>query len=184
MDKIPATSLTRRCNEVVIALRRIMHASDLHSKRLTREYGLTMPQIVVLRSIRELGETTTSALSANISLSQATVTTILDRLAQRGLIERYRSVVDRRVVHTRLTTTGLRILKRVPPLLHWQFMDAFRALRVKEQRTIVEALQQVADMLGPAGGQSDHGAARARPAAPIPPRALERSSERRRLPAG
>jgi DNA-binding MarR family transcriptional regulator len=124
-----------------------MHASDLHSKRLAREYGLTTPQIVVLQSIRELGETTTSALSAHISLSQATVTTILDRLAQRELIERYRSVVDRRVVHTRLTSTGQRVLKRVPPLLHWQFVNSFSALRVKDQRNIVQVLEQVASML-------------------------------------
>ena len=184
MDAVPAKSLTRRCNEVVIALRRIMHASDLHSKRLAREYGLTTPQIVVLQSIREFGETTTSALSANISLSQATVTTILDRLAQRRLIERYRSVVDRRVVHTRLTTTGLRVLKRVPPLLHWQFVEAFRALRVKEQRSIVEVLQQVADMLGPDAAEASLGAAREQPGTRIAPRSLERPAARARPAAG
>lgn len=184
MDAVPVTSLTRRCNEVVIALRRIMHASDLHSKRLARDYGLTTPQIVVLQSIRELGETTTSALSANISLSQATVTTILDRLAQRRLIERYRSVVDRRVVHTRLTTTGLRVLKRVPPLLHWQFVEAFRSLRVKEQRTIVQVLQQVADMLGPEADDTAIGGAREQPGARIPPRALERPADRERSATG
>src|SRR3546814_9311139 len=66
--------------DVLTALRRIIRATDLHSKQLAREVGLTTPQVVLLQAVRDLGEVTTGQLSRRVSLSQGTVTTILDRL--------------------------------------------------------------------------------------------------------
>jgi len=133
---------------VLMALRRIGRASDLHSKHLAKESGLTVPQAVVLQAIRTLGEVTTRRLADSVDLSQATLTVILDRLEQRGLIERYRSATDRRVVHARLTGASRALLRRGPPLLDQGFTDAFRALHPTAQRRIVGTLEQVASMMG------------------------------------
>lgn len=134
--------------DVLIALRRIIHATDLHSKRVSRESGLTVPQIVVLKSVRDLGEVTTSEISRQVSLSQATVTLILDRLEQRALVERYRSKRDRRIVHSRLTRPGRAALQKAPGLLHERFLRNFSELSDRRQKEIVKALQKVADMMG------------------------------------
>ncbi|MEO3429189.1 MarR family transcriptional regulator [Pelagibius sp. CAU 1746] len=133
------------------ALRRIIRATDLHSKRLTREVGLTTPQVVVLQAVRDLGEVTSGELSRHVSLSQGTVTTILDRLENRGLIERYRSASDRRVVHSRLTRQGSDLLRQAPPLLHERFIEAFGDLPAARQRGIIETLDEVAAMMGASG---------------------------------
>src|SRR3546814_8537116 len=66
---------------VLTALRRIIRATDLHSKQLSREVGLTTPQVVVLQAVRDRGEVTNGQLSRSDSLSQGTVHTILERLA-------------------------------------------------------------------------------------------------------
>ena len=137
--------------DLLVALRRIIRATDLHSKRVSRESGLTIPQIVVLKSVRDLGEVTTSAISRQVSLSQATVTLILDRLEERGLVERYRSTRDRRIVHSRLTQEGRLALRKAPALLHERFLREFADLSDRRQREIVKALQKVADMMGASG---------------------------------
>ncbi|MCE2510113.1 MAG: winged helix-turn-helix transcriptional regulator [Alphaproteobacteria bacterium] len=137
-----------RAQEVLVALRRIIRATDLHSKRLFKLSGLTTPQIVVLQSVRDLGEVTTGRISARVSLSQGTVTSILDRLESRGLIKRYRSVTDRRVVHARLTKPGRAMLRQAPPLLHEQFASAFAALSPSQQEKIIKTLHDVAGMMG------------------------------------
>jgi DNA-binding MarR family transcriptional regulator len=136
------------CQDVVVALRRISRASDLHSKHLAKVSGLTVPQAIVLQAIRTLGEVTTGRLAGHVELSQATLTVILDRIEQRGLIERYRSAADRRVVHTRLTADGQALLRCAPPLLDQRFTDAFRALEPQERLRIVRNLEQVASMMG------------------------------------
>lgn len=134
--------------EVLVALRRIIRATDLHSKQLSKNFGLTTPQVYVLQAIRDLGDVTTGQLSGRVNLSQGTVTTILDRLESRGLIERYRSLADRRVVHARLTTQGRRVLKKAPPLLQERFRAAFASLGPTDQDRIVKTLKEVAHMMG------------------------------------
>ncbi len=139
---------TNTTHDVLVALRRIIRAIDMQSKRIAKTSGLTTPQVMVLRSIRELGEVTTGRLSDAVSLSQATVTTILDRLEQRGLVERYRSDRDRRIVHTKLTDEGRKALKKAPPLLHEKFVEAFADLAPEKQTAMVATLDEVAALLG------------------------------------
>jgi DNA-binding MarR family transcriptional regulator len=135
---------------VLTALRRIIRATDLHSKQLSRDVGLTTPQVVVLQAVSDLGEVTSGQLSRRVSLSQGTVTTILDRLESRGLVERYRSAADRRIVHSRLTRRGRAVLRRAPPLLHERFTEAFRRLSPERQSRILTTLDEVAAMMGAA----------------------------------
>ena len=71
------------CDEVLIAIRRIIQSVDLHSRRLVKQFGLTGPQLIILREISQSQEITASDISRAISLSQATVTGVLDRLEKR-----------------------------------------------------------------------------------------------------
>jgi DNA-binding MarR family transcriptional regulator len=134
-------------DRVLVSIRQIIRAIDIQSKRLARDTGLSSPQLVVLRAIDELGEVTTRVLSRHVSLSQPTVTTILDRLEARGLVERYRSQKDRRIVHSMLTRTGSKTLKTAPPLLQEAFTDAFDALPEKRRSDIVSAVSDLAQMM-------------------------------------
>lgn len=133
--------------DVLIELRRIIRATDLQSKRVVKSCGLTIPQVMVLRAIRSLGDVTVKRISDDVSLSQATVTTILNRLEDRQLVERVRSNNDRRIVNARLTEKGLHVLETVPPLLHESFIQRFENLAGVEQSDILSALQQVATMM-------------------------------------
>ncbi|MCE2492105.1 MAG: MarR family transcriptional regulator [Alphaproteobacteria bacterium] len=137
-----------RTDAVLIALRKIIRAVGLHSRQVTRVCGLTIPQIVALRSIQELGEVTSSRLANRMSVSLSTTTTILDRLEHRGLVERYRSATDRRVVHSRLTPEGSRVLQKAPALLDERFIEGFSSLATDDQDRILETLGEVARMLG------------------------------------
>ena len=46
------------CDDVLIAIRRIIQSVDLHSKHLVKQFGLTGPQLIVLREISQSGEIT------------------------------------------------------------------------------------------------------------------------------
>ncbi|ADZ71062.1 MarR family winged helix-turn-helix transcriptional regulator [Polymorphum gilvum] len=130
------------------AIRRIVRAVDLRSREVSRATGLTIPQIVVLQGVRDLGEVTTRALSAHADLSAATVVTILDKLEEKRLVERYRSAVDRRIVHTRLTAVGHDVLHNVPPLLQAEFRRQLEALPPARQVALADAMEALARMMG------------------------------------
>lgn len=133
--------------EVLISLRRIIRATDMQSKRIMKTCGLTIPQVMVLRAINILGDVTVKRISDDVSLSQATVTTILNRLEDRQLVERVRSIKDRRIVNARLTNTGEMTLASAPPLLHEEFINRFGNLDDVEKEKILSSLQQVATMM-------------------------------------
>lgn len=133
--------------EVLVALRRVIRATDLHSKHLAKTTGLTAPQILLLQTIRDKGEVTIGELANEMSLSQATVTTILDRLEKRDLVYRERSQSDKRKVHAYLTDHALETLKDAPIPLQDQFARQFSDLQEWEQTMIISSLQRVAQMM-------------------------------------
>lgn len=133
---------------VLAAVRRILHAADLRSKRLARETGLTAPQLAILQAIADLGEVTTGRISADASLSQATVTVILDRLVERGLVERYRSPEDRRIVHSRLTPAGASALAAAEPAVSARLVHEFERLPSEKQAELVASLEWMVGALG------------------------------------
>lgn len=133
--------------DVLVSLRRIIRATDLQSKRMVKSCGLTIPQVMVLRAIHMLGDVTVKRISDDVSLSQATVTIILNRLEERKLVERVRSTTDKRIVNARLTESGLNILVSAPPLLHEKFIERFEGLQEWEKSQILSSLQRVAVMM-------------------------------------
>jgi len=101
----------------------------------------------VLNSIDLLGDVTVKRISDEVSLSQATVTTILNRLEDRGLLERVRNPDDKRIVNARLTPAGRSALAASPPLLHESFIQRFERLSKQEKAKILSSLQSVAGMM-------------------------------------
>ena len=133
--------------DVLITIRKIIRATDLYSRQLSKKSGLTAPQLLVLQAIREMGAVAISRLSTHVSLSQATVTSILDRLEGRGLVSRHRSTMDKRVVHATLTKQGEAMIRQAPKPLQDVFSTAFEKLEEWEKSMIVASLQRVASMM-------------------------------------
>lgn len=147
LDKEQREHLLNHIEEVLIALRRVIRATDLHSKYLAKTTGLTAPQILLLQTLRDKGQVTIGELAQEMSLSQATVTTILDRLEKRQLVYRQRSQTDKRKVHAYLTETAVETLKSAPIPLQDRFTREFSKLDEWEQAMIMSALKRVAQMM-------------------------------------
>jgi DNA-binding MarR family transcriptional regulator len=137
-------------DQVIIALRRVIRAVDLHSRTLLESHGLTGPQALLLKSLQG-SPITVGELAGRVSLSQGTVTDILNRLEQRGLIQRVRDEVDRRRVWVGLTAAGLALLASSPPLLQERFAQSFADLQEWEQTQLLASLQRIAAMMDAEG---------------------------------
>lgn len=136
-----------RHDEVLVALRRIIRATDLYSRKLSKFAGLTAPQLLIMQAIAARGEMTMGEIAGQVSLSQATITTILDRLEKRSLIERRRGSTDKRRVYASLTDAGSALIARSPTPLQEEFKQRFSELQDWEQSLILGSLQRVAAMM-------------------------------------
>lgn len=146
-------SVDQRCKEMLVSLRKITQAISLHSRDLSRRYGLTGPQLIILSEIANHETLSVTELARSISLSQATVTDILNRLEKRGLIERAKDSVDRRRVMIRITDSCRETLAQAPSLLQEEFVERYADLPEWQQLMILSALKRVVELM--AAGKID-----------------------------
>ncbi|NVJ62475.1 MAG: MarR family transcriptional regulator [Gammaproteobacteria bacterium] len=133
--------------EVLSALRKVIHAIDLYSKKISRETGLTAPQLLVMRAIHQNDSVMVKQIADFINLSAATVVSILDRLELRGFIERERSKSDKRKLKLHLTSEGRKVLKAAPQLLQKHFIERYNKLSTSKQIDMVTTINQIAGMM-------------------------------------
>lgn len=134
-------------NEILVALRRIMRAIELRSKELEKLAGLTVPQLLVLRSLREAGKINVSELANQVSLSQGTATTIVQRLELKGLLRKEPSRQDRRMVLIELTESGRDKLAELPEMFQERFVEQFDKLEPWEQKMLTASVERIAAIL-------------------------------------
>ena len=132
---------------VLIAIRRIIRAIDLQSRKLVQSHGLTGPQALILKEVNRNQGLTAGELALKVSLSQATITDIVKRLEQRGLLARARSQQDRRRTIIRLTPEGEKRVAQSPPLLQEEFAKRFSELTNWEQSQLLYAVQRLAALM-------------------------------------
>jgi len=129
------------------ALRRVLRATELGSRQLAAQTGLTPSQLLVLREIDALGSATPSAVAQALQFSQATITAIVDRLVVLGFAQRQRGERDKRQVHLILLPDGAQVLAEAPDPLQKRFIDRFADLPTWEQAMILAAAERLAVLM-------------------------------------
>lgn len=137
----------KKYEELLVSLRRVIRAIDLYSKKLSKDTGLTSPQLIVMQQIAAEDGITVKKIADNINLSSATVTSILDRLESRGYVIRERSTIDKRKVGLHLTDIGSGIIEDAPTPLQEHFINRFETLAEWEQTQLIATMQRIATMM-------------------------------------
>jgi DNA-binding MarR family transcriptional regulator len=134
-------------DQVLIALRQIMRAVDLHSRQLLHSHKLTGPQALILQVLLRSGESSIGQLAQRVSLSPATLSDIMQRLEAKGLVRRARSERDKRQVWVQATPAAAELLAGEVPLLQDRFVARFLQLQDWEQNLLLSSLQRIASMM-------------------------------------
>ncbi|MFC3615406.1 MarR family winged helix-turn-helix transcriptional regulator [Lutimaribacter marinistellae] len=136
-----------RVDSSLIALRRILRATELFGRDLKKAAGVTAAQFRVLQIIAESGQATAKEISTRMRVSQATVTSLVDKLVREGMVVREKSVRDRRQTDIHITERGRQTLIDAPDPLQQKFVRKFSSLEDWEQSMLVASLERVAGML-------------------------------------
>ncbi|GGC08814.1 MarR family transcriptional regulator [Novosphingobium endophyticum] len=130
------------------ALRRLLRVTELGGKQLAAVTGLTTSQLMVLQEVDRGGEVMPSAVAHALQFSQATITTLVDRLVAVGLVTRQRSDLDKRRMLLRITDEGRSVLNRAPDMLQDRFGERYSSLPEWEQAMILAGLERLSELLG------------------------------------
>ncbi|WP_410218749.1 MarR family winged helix-turn-helix transcriptional regulator [Paracoccus sp. (in: a-proteobacteria)] len=142
-----------RTDAALIALRRILRATEQYERDLAQAAGLTPAKLRVLQILSSRDDlcATPTVLATRMGVSQATVTALVDQLDKLGLTQRQRSSTDRRQLHVIMTPAGTEALRTAPDALQQHFVTGFQAMQDWEQAMLVASLERVAAMLNAQG---------------------------------
>ena len=148
---------------VLKEIRRITRALDIHSRYLNRESGLTLPQLIVLRCVRDLGEPPAAPFQRGGPLAPNR-SGILDQAYRQGADRAYPPCQQPAYRHFTFDgKRGLPCWSRYPSPLGEGFSLRFFSLPDEERAQIITSLAKVAsftkgenlDEIG-SNGQYDH----------------------------
>lgn len=148
------TPLSHRSQSSLVALRRILRATETTARSLARATGLTPPQLMVLSTLSAQGEATPTAIARAVGVSQATATALVEKLVQRDYVARRKGESDRRQVWISLTEAGRAAWEAAPDPLQQRFAERLEALPDWEQAMIVAALERTAALMDAAEGDA------------------------------
>lgn len=143
-DRLDLTGLEE---EILTSIRRIVRAIELYSHSLVSQVGLTSPQLSVLKSVDRLTPATPTAIARQLSLSQPTVSGILERLQGKNLVQRVAISGDKRMHSYALTDLARQQMASSPPLLQEGFLQKLGQLQNWERSMLLSALQRVANLM-------------------------------------
>lgn len=107
------------------------------------EENLTISQFGVLEALYHLGPLCQRDVAKKILKSTANITTIVDNLESRGLVERIRSSEDRRFVALHLTEEGTLLIEKIFPIHVQGVVQSLRALTSEEQEELARLCKKL-----------------------------------------
>ena len=133
--------------EIVWLIRRLVQGNYLYNKELNKKYQVSAPQLSSLLALYENGPLPPSQIAKYIMVNSSTVTGIIDRLEQKGLVQRSRISTDRRVITVTLTDKGRELAEHAPPPIQEKMVEGLQKLPPNEIEKIVQALTKLTYML-------------------------------------
>ncbi|HVG50575.1 MAG TPA: MarR family transcriptional regulator [Xanthobacteraceae bacterium] len=105
-------------------------------------YDLTPVQYAALVAVSTNPGIDQATLAGLIAYDRTTITGVIERLAQKGLVARHESSKDRRARELQITEAGRRTLRAVTPMVDAAQRIMLRGLTDKESSELVRLLQK------------------------------------------
>jgi DNA-binding MarR family transcriptional regulator len=136
-----------RSRDIIYSIRRLMQAGELYTKELNKIYNVSSAQLNCLLALYENGPLSPSQIAKHILVNSSTVTGIIDRLEQKGLVRRLRISQDRRVITIELTKNGKVLAENAPPPVQQKIIDGLNKLSEEQIEQTAAILINLTDML-------------------------------------
>jgi MarR family transcriptional regulator, lower aerobic nicotinate degradation pathway regulator len=144
----PPASDDLAVTRAVAALRRIVRAVRLSARRAERELGLSGAQLFVLQQLGARAARSLNELADRTHTHQSSVSVVVRRLVERGLVTRIRADDDARRLELGLSKAGRALLRRSRPVAQLQLIRAIAQLSPRRRGEFASALEQVVRQMG------------------------------------
>jgi MarR family transcriptional regulator, lower aerobic nicotinate degradation pathway regulator len=136
---------------VLDSVRRIVRTLHESSRAAEKQIGVTGAQLFVLQKLAESPAASLNDLAARTHTHQSSVSTVVSRLVERGLVIRAPSATDGRRLELRLSAEGRRLLARAPDAAQARLVKAIEQLPAARRHALSQSLFALTSAMDLAG---------------------------------
>jgi DNA-binding MarR family transcriptional regulator len=135
--------------DILIKLRKIVRSVNLESKRVEKEQGVSIPQLLCLQFLAEQKDYRANAtkLKDFLNLNASTISGILRRLEKKGLVAKLPKALDKRVTLISLTASGMKLIQSAPITFQQKLSEKLQALPPDKLKTIIEGIDLLTNIM-------------------------------------
>jgi DNA-binding MarR family transcriptional regulator len=124
------------------AVRSIVRAQRINTRAIELKMGISLAQLFVLQQLAERPAESLNELAERTATHQSSVSVVVRRLVDRGLVSRTSSPADKRRIEIDLTPAGRALLTDAPSTIQGQLMEGLRAMSRDEQSGLADLLER------------------------------------------
>ncbi|PWL27376.1 MAG: MarR family transcriptional regulator [Fluviicola sp. XM-24bin1] len=136
--------------DVLINIRKIIRSINLESKRIQKEYGISIPQYLCLNFLNNTDEyrATAKEIGMHLNLNASTVSGIISRLEKKGYLAKLPNQSDKRSTYIYLTAIGEKMVTSMPDLLHEKLSKKLKSLSEEDLENLQGAMDLLVSLMG------------------------------------
>ena len=135
--------------DALMKFRLVINATKRHYKWIEHQTGINGALVWAMWELNVSPGLRVSELADTMAIHQSTASNLLDKLEEKGLIERDRSTDDQRVVRLFLTRAGQQMIRRVPQPARGLLQEALFRIPATSLITLNRALDQLLEEMHP-----------------------------------
>lgn len=123
------------------AVRSVVRALRLNTRSIEGKLGISLAQLFVLQQLSEKPADSLNELADRTATHQSSVSVVVRRLVDRGLVTRVSAPSDRRRVQIALTDAGESMLRGAPPTVQSDLMQGMSRMAAEQRATLADLLE-------------------------------------------
>ncbi|BAC12401.1 MarR family winged helix-turn-helix transcriptional regulator [Oceanobacillus iheyensis] len=113
------------------------------TKKDIKKHGMRASDFTILEALYHKGKQTIREISEAVLINTGSITYVIDKLENNGLLTRTNSPDDRRAVYIEITDKGKEIMDEIFPKHQRVIEELFEGISEEEKQTVIEVLKQV-----------------------------------------
>jgi len=129
--------------KLFIVLSRAYRSVNEHVNKLIQTYGLNPTEFAVLELLYHKGDQPLQQIGGKILLASGSITYVVDKLEQKGLLLRVACPNDRRVTYAQITSEGRKFIEEIFPDHAEKINELMKELTSSEKDIVTELLKKL-----------------------------------------
>ncbi len=134
--------------KLFIVMSRAYRAVNENVNKLIQTYDLNPTEFAVLELLYHKGDQPLQQIGGKILLASGSITYVIDKLENKGLLKRIACPSDRRVIYAHITEEGKALIERIFPDHAGHINELMSALTDEEQKTAIMLMKKLGLSIG------------------------------------